>query len=29
MTSSTKEITSIGKDRNDWQWGFTPHAPLN
>jgi Chlorophyll A-B binding protein len=28
MTTSTKEITSINKDRNDWQWGFTPQAEL-
>jgi hypothetical protein len=28
MTSSTKEIASNNKDRNDWQWGFTPQAEL-
>ncbi len=25
---STKEIASDNKDRNDWQWGFTPQAEL-
>jgi Chlorophyll A-B binding protein len=28
MTTSTKEIASNNKDRNDWQWGFTPQAEL-
>ena len=28
MTTSTKELASNGKDRNDWQWGFTPQAEL-
>ncbi|MCY7368985.1 MAG: chlorophyll A-B-binding protein [Chamaesiphon sp.] len=28
MTTSTKEIALNNKDRNDWQWGFTPQAEL-
>jgi Chlorophyll A-B binding protein len=28
MTTSTKELASNNKDRNDWQWGFTPQAEL-
>jgi Chlorophyll A-B binding protein len=28
MTTSTKEIASNNKDRNDWQWGFTPQAEI-
>jgi Chlorophyll A-B binding protein len=28
MTSSTRGIASNNKDRNNWQWGFTPQAEL-
>jgi hypothetical protein len=28
MTTSTKDLASNNKDRNDWQWGFTPQAEL-
>ncbi len=28
MTTSTKELAANNKDRNDWQWGFTPQAEL-
>ena len=26
--TSTKGITPVNHDRNEWQWGFTPQAEL-